>query len=112
MLRFDGLYASRLPVDPVFVSFSYFRFYEDGTVIESTVSGQRSADLPWFDRSNKTVGQGRYSLTGTSIEFCVRSKAGSVDYWGQIAGDALHLEFLSHINGNRGNDEYSFLPGN
>ena len=103
------VYASILPVEPVFVSFSYLRFYEDGSVIESTVSGQMSADLPWFNRADKTIGQGRYSLSGSSIEFCVRSKAGSLDYGGPIVGDALHLEFLSHINGNRWNDDYSFL---
>ena len=110
MLKFDGLYASKLAVDPVFVSFSYLRFYQDGTVLETTVAGARSADImSWFHRSNDTVGQGHYSLSGNSIEFAVRSESGVVDYWGKIVGDELHLEFLSHINGNRGNDEYSFI---
>jgi len=42
MLRFDGLYISKLPVDyGAMLSYSYLRFYDDGVVIECTVQGDR-----------------------------------------------------------------------
>lgn len=114
VLRTDGLYASKFPVDyGAFLSFSYLRFYADGTVIESTVHGERTNEImSWFNKTNRRVAKGHYSLSGTSIEFSVRSEAGVVNYWGEVAGEELHLEFLSQINGNRGDDEYSFIPSN
>jgi hypothetical protein len=48
MLRFDGLYISKLPVDyGAMLSYSYLRFYDDGVVIECTVQGDRLT--PSFD---------------------------------------------------------------
>jgi len=82
MLRFDGLYISSLPVDygPL-KSYEYLRFYEDGTVIESSIQGDRSVEnKSWFDKTDSTIQSGCYAVDGSSLSFSVRSPAGVVEF--------------------------------
>lgn len=111
MLRYDGLYISRLPVDyGAMLSHSYLRFYPDGTVIESSIQGEPSVEVKsWFDKSDPTISSGQFNIAGNRIEFSVTSDAGIVEYSGDISRDDLQLHFVSHINGNYGDDEYGFV---
>lgn len=110
MLKFDGVYISKLPVDyGAMLSYSYLRFYEDGTVIESSIRGERSTEImTWFDRSNGSISKGTYAMDDSSLHFSVTSDSGTVDYSGRIADGELHLHSLSRINGNEADDEYEF----
>lgn len=110
MLRYDGLYVTKLPVDYAITAHSYLRFYDEGTVIESSIQGDRSAVvMRWFDKSDRSISNGSYSITGAEIQFSVTSESGAVDYRGRIVSDELHLHSYSHINGNEADDEYEFI---
>jgi hypothetical protein len=111
MLRHDGLYISRLPVDyGAMLSHSYLRFYPDGTVIESSIRGEPSIEVTsWFDKSDPSISSGQFNIRGDRIEFSVKSEAGIVEYSGEILSDDLQLHFVSHINGNYGDDDYGFV---
>lgn len=92
------------------LSHSYLRFYPDGTVIESSIRGEPSIEVKsWFDKSDPTISTGQFNLFGNRIEFSVTSEAGIVEYSGEILNDNLRLHFVSHINGNYGDDDYGFV---
>lgn len=110
MLRYDGLYVTKLPVDYGIISYSYLRFYVDGTVIESSIQGDRSAEaMRGFDKGDRSIASGSYNTNGDEIQFSIRSDSGTVDYRGQIIGDELHLHSYSHINGFETDDEWAFV---
>lgn len=110
MLRYNGLYISKLPVDYGIPVHSYFRFYEDGTVLETSVRGEPTTEvMNWFHKNNDSVSRGTYNASGDSIDFAVTSESGTVDYNGRIVGDELHLHMYSHINGNADDDEWRFV---
>jgi hypothetical protein len=110
MLRYDGLYITKLPVDYGITAHSYLRFYDDGTVIESSIQGDRSAEaIRWFDKGDGSISNGSYSTDGDEIQFSVRSASGTVDYSGRIVGGELHLHSHSHINGFETDDEWAFV---
>lgn len=110
MLRYDGLYVTKLPVDYGITSYSYLRFYVDGTVIESSIQGDRSAEaMRWFDKGDRSISSGSYNTNGNEIQFSIRSDSGVVDYSGRIIGDELRLHSYSHINGFETDDEWAFV---
>lgn len=111
MLRYDGVYVTKLPVDYGITAHSYLRFYDDSTVIESSIQGDRSADvMGWFDKGgDRSISKGQYSTTGDNIHFSVTSDSGTVDYNGRIVGSELHLHSYSHINAFETDDEWAFV---
>src|SRR5260370_563724 len=94
MMEFHGL-----PVDyGATLSYSYLRFYEDGTVIESSIRGERSPEImSWFDKSDGSVSNGTCEVDSNSLQFSVTSDSGSVDYTGRIVDAELHLHSFSRI---------------
>ena len=111
MLRYDGLYISKLPVDyGAMLSYSYLRFFEDRTVIESSIRGERSTGImSWFEKSDGSISSCTYEVDGSSLQFSVTSDSGTVDYSGRVVDGDLHLHSFSRINGNEANDEYEFF---
>jgi hypothetical protein len=98
-LRFDGLYRY-LERD----SYDMLRFYADGTVLEvATTSDAKPSDLaPWFNKDHAAdMQKGTYCLDRSAVAFTVTGPNGSVEYAGQVAGDALTLDSHSFITGYR-----------
>ena len=117
-LRFDGLYCCITRDDGGGLQNRVFRFYEDGTVLESTIGEGRYTQgvfpLPfWFrkDEEDFAGSRGTYTLTGEAIRFTCTSTNGSVDFSGRIAGDVLFLDSRSRINGHTTEGVgYAFQP--
>jgi hypothetical protein len=108
-LRFDGLYATEHLFAGETVRFrQYLRFYEDGTLISVSATGEPGDVLRWFEREHDRVGSGRYRTDGAYMEASIQFESGSVDLRGVAGDQILVLDFHSHINGNRGVREYHF----
>ena len=121
MLRFDGVYRSELQRDPhSFDSLQYFRFYNDGLVISSSIVVTSSPhDLykisKWFNRWDADPDRrprGKYIVTGQRIMFTTKSRNVQVDYVGRIMGDTIVLQSFSHSTGFRGEIIVSFIKLN
>ncbi|MBM3887837.1 MAG: hypothetical protein FJ388_01790 [Verrucomicrobia bacterium] len=107
MLRYDGLYATAEPKDITMRSKyryanntrdakvrTYFRYYQDGTVIQVRVSGSDALEeqcrsvAKWFTRNHRAAEKGRYTSTGAKIEMAIRKDK----YEGEIREDGLALK--------------------
>jgi len=106
ILRFDGIYQS----DRRQNYWSYLRFYEDGTAIAVSSTGSPQEVARWLTKTQPNVSKGTFTLIGKSLSFSSISEEGSVDYDGSAEGQGLILKHHSHINGNRGVTQYSFVP--
>jgi hypothetical protein len=119
-IRFDGFYVSKQPIDFGMPEknqpYSYLRFYNDGTVIQSDVPGIPPAATPdSFDRSNCRY-RGQYQTDGYHLR-CVfpvnaessgSGKASTVEEEGEIVGDELHVHHVSYINNFSYDEQYKF----
>ena len=66
-VRTNGVYLRRYAKHPA--TFTYLRFYDDGTVISVTAKGEPRHLLKWFDREGGHTRTGQYRVRGSSIEF-------------------------------------------
>jgi hypothetical protein len=107
-VRFDGLYATSKFQDGVRYS-KYLKFLPDGVVMGVSTVGEPKDIQEWFNPKNENVGRGRYRLNGSRIWFSLTSKAGVVDYVGEVIGGDLQLFSHSQINQNEGEETYSFV---
>ena len=114
-LRFDGLYC--LDEEYNGSMFSYvLRFYEDGTVICTSIMGEAAkGDFPKATRMVKNGSDSdpddTYALQGSMIAFTNTSGTGTVEHWGTVESDRLVLNTHSNINGSeRVNAPYIFYP--
>lgn len=119
VLRYDGIYCYIRDFDNDGLTNNYaLRFYEDGTVIHTSVEQQKidgpyfpSAD--WFNKENKYYADllGSYELTDGAITLTTYSPRGSVDYRGTVLSDQLVLDSHSNVNGYEvSNSKYVFYP--
>jgi hypothetical protein len=108
-LRHDGIYQSSAQSDDGDTYWSYLRFYPDGTVIDTSSTGEPADLQPWFNRRMDDPSVGHVSVQGNHLRFSQASKEGTVDYQGTIDGNTLHLASYSHINGHRDNLVYTFV---
>lgn len=107
-LRFDGLYVAPKVKDGV-QYFKYLKFYRDGLVIGVSTVGRPKEIQAWFTPGNDNVPKGSYRATGVRISFSLISKAGTVDYVGEVTGNDIKLLKHSEINQNEGQEIYSFV---
>ncbi len=114
LLRFDGVYKSEInQTDPDLEYWQYIRFYEDGTVITVSSTGNPTEIDSWFRKElsiQKGFSRGQYEIKGSEIIFSSTSEAGTVDYNGTIHEKAVDLYSFSHISGNKSKKKYSFVP--
>jgi hypothetical protein len=107
-LQFDGVYQTEKVED----HWHYLRFYDDGTVITVSSTGDPAVIAGWFKKENvesKSLPHGRYEIEGGRLAFSSTSAHGRVDYEGVFQGDTLTLNVYSHINDHRGTRRYSFV---
>lgn len=104
-LRFDGVYQS----ERIENYWHYLRFYPDDNVITVSSTAQPNDLQPWFTREHTGVSKGKIRLKGKSISFSGESKAGVIDYEGELVGDQLRLHSHSHINGHQNTHSYVFV---
>ena len=106
-LRYDGMYCFIRDFDYNGLTNNYaLRFYEDGTVIHTSVE-QKAAGMnyfpkeKWFNRENGYYGEllGSYTVSGGEITLTTKAPEGSVYYKGTIGRDRLVLDSRSEING-------------
>lgn len=119
VLRYDGIYCYIKDFDYNGLTNNYaLRFYEDGTVIHTSVE-QRETDgtyFPsgsWFNKEDEyyTDLLGSYQLAGGAITLTTFCPEGSVDYQGTVLMDKLVLDSHSNINGYEvAGSEYVFYP--
>jgi hypothetical protein len=101
VIRCDGLYIEA--VSPGERSKSYLRFYEDGTVLESTISVRRSASqdphaiFASMDKSNPDAPKGTFAVEGNSIQFTIKSLLIDVTYSGTLSGNGLDFVLEDHV---------------
>ena len=116
-LRFDGIYCCirENGTDGLLDNYA-IRFFEDGTVIDATVSqsekdGAYFPRASWFNQEDSRFIPLPYTLTDT-IRFTTEQRGyGTVDYEGKVLEDRLLLDLHSNINGNEEKDmEYVFYP--
>jgi hypothetical protein len=108
-VRLDGVYATATQESNLT---RYLRFYGDGTVIAASIGTTENKVFPWFTKEwaeENDRSRGTFSISGPNIQFATQSSYGRVDYQGTIRGSTLVVEWHSHINGNRGIDEYHFV---
>lgn len=120
LIRFDGVYISKQPVDFGMPKedqpYSYLRFYNDGTVIQSDIPGiPPAATVGSFDRA-KCGNRGQYQIHGrtlhcvfpVSAESSATGKASRIEEKGEIVGDELHVHHVSYINNFSYDEQYKF----
>lgn len=108
-VRLDGLYRAKRAGGKYW---HHLRFYADGSVIAVNSSGDARKVFKWFTKDwavEMENAKGKFTISGSKINFKDKSKYGIVDYKGEIQGDRLILKWHSHINGNRGVSEYEFI---
>lgn len=119
VLRYDGIYCYIADFDYNGLTNNYaLRFYEDGTVIHTSVE-QREKDSTyfpsqsWFNKENEYYANllGSYQLADGAITLTTFRPEGSVDYQGAVLTDQLVLDSHSNINGHDvTGSQYVFYP--
>jgi len=107
VLRFDGLYQAGPVTGDGATYWHYLRFYEDGTVLSVSSTGQPAKVARWFQKPYESGGQ--WAREDDRITFTVRGSAGNVDHEGEVLLDGLHLSIHSHINDHRREARYEFV---
>lgn len=107
-LKFNGLYqtqrqTTKLNIFQKQYNWQYLRFYEDGTVIIVSTSGDLPSISSWFHKDHPNVGRGNFLKEDDKVKFSILYAEGSVDYQGFIRDDGLTLELTSHSNINSKN---------
>ena len=119
VLRYDGVYCYIWDFDNDGLTNNYaLRFYEDGTVIHTSVEqtepeGNYIPKASWFSKENEYSADllGHYERTGGSFTLTTYGPYGSVDYQGTVREDKLVLSSHSNINGYEvTGSEYVFYP--
>ena len=119
-VRCDGFYQSAVAeIDSLDkdTTWTYFRFYNDGTVISVCTEGTARDIRKWFVRPGKTNNDynnytsiGIYQIVGDTIKFTVKSKAATVEYIGTILNDSrLELDEKSLTTEYLGKETYQFV---
>jgi TIR domain-containing protein len=105
-LQFDGLYRADSK-DGTYDR--YLRFYPDGAVIESSVSGPSLVEnvAHWFGK-NHNVGKGRYKQSGTQIAFTTQHVANIAHVGKIINNEMICLEMYSYRTYHRSLELYKF----
>ena len=118
-LRYDGMYCYIWDFDNNGLTNNYaLRFYEDGTVIHTSVEQKKAGgtyfpDESWFNREDDYYKEllGHYELSGGGITLTTYSPQGSVDYKGTVYSNKLVLDSHSNINGHEvKGSQYVFYP--
>lgn len=118
VLRYDGIYCYIRDFDGNGLTNNYaLRFYEDGTVIHTSVEqkekdGTYFPSVSWFNRESEHYADllGSYELADGAITLTTYSPRGSVDYQGTVLTDKLLLNSHSNINGYEvSKSEYVFF---
>ena len=119
VLRYDGIYCYIRDFDYNGLTNNYaLRFYEDGTVIHTSVEQREKGSTyfpsqSWFNKEDEyyTDLLGSYQLSGGAITLTTFCPEGSVDYRGNVLTDRLVLDSHSNINGYEvSGSEYVFYP--
>jgi hypothetical protein len=100
-IKYDGVYI--MPYSGGY-AISYFRFYENGNVIDVISTGRPEQIKSWFNYDNENVGKGTYIINGNRISITTEFEGGKIDYNGIITLNGLRLNSYSHINGNESKD--------
>ena len=106
--EFDGVYQS----EKVDKYWHYARFYEDGTAIIVSSTGNPDEIIRWFKKENienKGLSHGLYEINSDRLVFSTTSAQGVIDYDGMIKDDAIIMDSYSHITGHRSNRKYRFV---
>lgn len=113
-LRFDGVYQSVSQYPAGNASYRYYlRFYPDGEVYDaSAVDTPPDIAYSWLVKNSAAfgIGHGRFKVAGKRVAFSITTSSGVVDYAGEMAGNRIHFEVVSHINGRRASVDYEFVP--
>ena len=105
VIRFDGVYICHVEKKGNIDEYNAcLRFYEDGTVISTSVSGFPKAK--WFNRDNKSLAQGSFTVENFSVKINVETLQGYVEYSGTIVGKKLMLTVYSGNKGVTSEKEY------
>ena len=106
MLRFDGIYQSKLEGYS-----SYIRFFKDGTVITANSTDPPQLMKYWFvkDPVRQGAGKGNFVLNGNLVKFMTTSISGIVEYEGRIHRNKMVIEAYSRIKQRRFIREYEFV---
>ena len=104
-LRFDGVHQSDQDGD----SWSYLRFYHDGTVIKVTSTSRPAKIERWFTKEHEGVSVGKVTLDGSRLSFSCVSDSGTIEYAGEILDHRIQLDSHSHINDHRASRVYTFV---
>lgn len=100
-LRFDGLYQNKLPSG----SLAYYRFYEDGTVVDVLTSGPPEEVARWLNKGSNAIG--RYTRDGSKLTFFIEAPWGRSDLVATIEEDKLVVQAAS---GKYPPSTYAFFP--
>jgi hypothetical protein len=108
-LKHGGVYRGKTQGNAAEPNWAYLRFYEDGTVISVTSTGQPEELKKWFQAGHPGVSKGTVKQEGDAISFTTKSEVGEVEYQGKIKGETLKLEIHSRINDHKSKDEFKFI---
>ena len=94
-------------------SFTFIRFYSDGTVITVNSEGTAQDLKGWFHLKMDGASIGKYEMRRRKIYFSTTSKTGTVIYQGKISDQyLLSIKWKSLITGLRGREKYYFIEVN
>lgn len=111
-IRFDGFYQKEMKE-----SYSFLRFYKDGTVIATSSSDKMEEILSWFTKENNRE-IGKFQTDGSSISISTISQYGEYKKVGTVSNNKsllnlsyVHYDFIEEKS-YEGNTEYEFIKMN
>lgn len=112
-IRLDGIFQSEILNN----TRSFYRFYPDGTVINSTSTGTAADVIKWLKKEefvNDYNSRGKYEIKSNKIYFKTTAGGyGTVAYEGNIISDTeIKLKIKSYINANESEQTISFYKEN
>ena len=109
VLRYDGVYVTKLQVEHGIISRHYFRFYPDKFVCGISFGSRNDTGIAtWWGRRSGGRIQGAYLLTGWDIEMACMGDTQALVYRGKVRKGGLTITW---INGRDCHIIYRFVPG-
>lgn len=105
-IRFDGVYQSETKDN----FRDYYRFYSDGTVIQTNSRGNVTAVIKWLKKGKEVLHRGKYNIKFKKIYFYTTSSNGTCIYEGEIINEnKIKLKIKSLMNGHEAEKMIYFI---
>jgi hypothetical protein len=109
-VHLDGLYQDQGEGGWPPTSWSYLRFYADGTVLAAGSTRTPQDVARWLDKSHKDNRTGCATAKSGTIRIVEAFSDGSMEYSGTVKGNDLVLHVVRRSTGYQADKTYRFIP--